>query len=192
MSCFLFQIIEEVRRVLKIEEYDHPEEFKNKCVERFEKEVDNLIYFGVAKQRIGHSSKPSKGIVKQIYNVLSLRYLLQQHMLSNMCKVANKYHRQSPCILKGNYVACSGERVSNLNVNMNNFHFYIVAKAIHLMNNIQYIFVGSKAKQGKKAGCDLVYTIKVGNHIQILKILLELAVNQHYWNTYQVNPLKRN
>jgi hypothetical protein len=62
--------------------------------------------------------------------------------------------------IKGNYVACSGERV--LNVNMN---FYIVAKAIHLMNNIQYIFGGSKAKQGKKTGCDLVYTIKVGNRI---------------------------
>lgn len=64
----------------------------------------------------------------------------------------------------GHYIACSGERVSNLNVNMNNLHFYIVSKAIHLMTNIQYIFGGSKAKQGKKAGCDLV-SIKVGNHI---------------------------
>ena len=78
-------------------------------------------------------------------------------MLSNLCKVANKYQT---LYIKGNYVTCSGERVLNLNVN-----FYIVAKAIHLMNNIQYIFGSSKAKQGRKTGCDLVYTIKVGNHI---------------------------
>lgn len=44
-----------------------PESFMRDCVEKFEDEYENMLYFGVAKQRIDHPPKPNKGKNKLLH-----------------------------------------------------------------------------------------------------------------------------
>ena len=52
-----------MRRVIGKDESADSESFMKKCVENFNDEFENIIYYGVQRQRIDHPSKPNEGIV---------------------------------------------------------------------------------------------------------------------------------